>query len=163
MDVLEKRYFVSLLLLATLVLVGSYAMLTPRANATGFRVDADSRQDNGATVNLGTITVAGLQKNLPNAWTLVGDASWSLVYTPAPGYYFVRWQTVGPIVIANPNAASTTFTLTGDGWITAIYSTTPPRASVGGVITSTNPLITLAPHLALIGLVATTGIAVTIK
>jgi hypothetical protein len=156
----SKFRLVSVFLVAMLMVVAGCSMLVRKASANGAQnnVNGDSRQDSGATLNLGSMTVAGFQKNLPNAWALVGSGSWSLAYTPAPGYYFVKWQVVGPIVIADPNAQSTTFTLTGDGTITAIYSNRPP--SVGGVAVPTNTFMILAPYLAMIGLIATAAIAI---
>jgi len=69
---------------------------------------------------------------------------------------------VGNILVTGDIKAQTIrVTVNGDGTLTAIYAARCCR--VGGVVAPVNPLITLAPYLALIGLVVAAGVAVTVK
>ena len=162
---MEKRQQVTILLLATLVLVGAYPMLTPKANALVFYT-FQSKHFNGVNANFGQIQMDGAPKyNLP------ATAPWlpgiySLTYYPAANY-FVKWLSSTPaITFGNPTSASTMVSIApdaGEGTITAIYQQLGSGSSVGGVIVPTNTLAALAPYLALIGLVTTAGIAVAVK
>jgi hypothetical protein len=85
----SKLRFASVLLVATLIVVAGCSVLMPNVYAV-WHVTLQSRQDNGATTNKGTITVQPTVFNLPFDWS-GGLASYSITYNPASGYVFVRW------------------------------------------------------------------------
>ena len=149
---LEKRYLIPLLLLTTLILVGSCSMLMRNASAQGFTLTIQSQQDNGATQNKGTVLIGGTSSPLPKTMAFAG--SFNIEYTAAAGYVFVRWTTAGGVSVSGAYNSATTVTVTADGTLTAIY-----KSSVGGVVTPVSTLMVLSPYLALIGLVAATTIA----
>ena len=96
--------------------------------------------------------------SLPNKFT--GADSYSLEYIlHSPACSFVRWETSGGVTVNDPTQRITRISITGDGTLTAVYNCGP---SVGGVAAPVNPLITLAPYLAVIGLVAVAA-TVTVK
>lgn len=146
-------------LLVTLVVVGSVSVLIPKANAQGYDVTLESRQDNGATVNIGTITFASVTYVLPaTAFTM--SKTVLITYNPPLGYVFVRWEHSTDVTLSDHNSQSTTATFTwAASSLTAIYTR---NSSVGGVVAETNTLAVLTPYLVAIGLVATTA-AVAVK
>ena len=175
---LRKFRLVSVLLVAALMVVAGSAVLTPKANAAnGFMVGFQSKEEGGGSTNLGIISFSGtLRFSLPRAPSLVGGSG-VVEYFPAPGYEFVRWESAGLLVIAvtvggragaaapatpitfdDPKSARTTAKIEGDGVIIAVYQR--GRGYVGGVVLPTNTFMTLAPYLAVVGLVATTAVAI---
>jgi hypothetical protein len=153
----SRLRFVPLVLIATLIAVLGCSMLVRQVNASPL-VSWYSRQDNGVTTNLGTIFVSklGSTVSLPSTTNFNTNppAVTDITFNAPPGYYFVKWETTGSVIVANSNAQTTTLTINGDGSVTAVYSN-GSSPSVGGVITPTNTLLILSPYLALIGLVAT--------
>lgn len=157
----SKLRFVSVLLVAALTVIAGSAMVAPRISAQAMQT-FQSRQVNGATVNLGAITMNGAPPYTPlpaiAGWL---PGSYPLTYTPAAGYYFVRWESSIPaITFSNPNMNPTTVTLAAGvsgGTITAVYQQIGQL--VGGVVLPTNTFMSLTPYLALIGLVATVAVA----
>jgi len=158
----SRERLIAVLLAATLIAVAGCSLLAPKANAQGFQITIQSRQVNGATVNLGMVSWAGgVPFVLPRTGG-VGPGQVQIQYYPAAGYYFVKWESsTTQITFANINMNPTTVTLgTGaaDGIITAVYQ--QAGLSVGGVILPANTYMTLVPYLVMIGLVATTAIAI---
>jgi hypothetical protein len=160
---LVKHRQVSLLLLAALVLVGFFSMLTPEANAQDVPVHLRSIQDNDASHNCGHITINGLGfLSLPT--TVYGPpGTTSLRYWPTAQCIFVRWESTGPITFTNSLARQTNVNIQGEGTITAIYAAPAVAPAVGGIVQSTNTLAILAPYLTLIGVVATASAAYVMK
>jgi len=154
----SKVRFVSVLLVAALMVIAGSVMLMQKANAQQPIVTLDSKQDNGATVHLGTIDAYGIPGLLLPNIAGAGPGNTIITYHPAPGYYFVRWETTGGCSVTNVNSNPTTLTIETSGSATAIYSKT--GTGVGGVTMPTNTLLVLAPYLALIGLVATAAVVV---
>lgn len=144
-----------------MIVLASWSTLTPKANGQGVVVVFNSKQDNLATTNLGTVTIGP-----PASYTGVlqfgialNPLSYAITYNPAAGYYFVKWETTGGSTVTNPNTQTTTLNVDGTATVSAVYST----RAVGGVIIPTNTLAVLAPYLALMGLVVTTGVVVAVK
>jgi hypothetical protein len=140
------------------------SVLAPKANANGGTLYTfQSRQVNGATVNLGAITIDGAPSYTPlpaiAGWV---PGSYSLTYIPAAGYYFVKWESSVPwITFSAPNVNPTTVTFpaaAGGGTITVVYQQV--GLSVGGVLLPTNTFMILAPCFVVIGLVATAAVAI---
>ena len=162
---------VSVLLVTTLIAVAGYSILAPKADAVnGFMVGFQSKEERGGSTNLGIISFSStLRFSLPRAPSLVGGSG-VVEYFPALGYEFVRWESTGidtsttvtfdgkagvvsgSITFDDPKSARTTANIQGDGVIIAVYQR--GRGYVGGVVGPTNTYITLAPYLAVIGLVA---------
>ena len=90
-----------------------------------------SRQNNTATLNLGTITFNGTLHTLPDSVS-ARAGSYSALYNPDSAYAFDRWETAGGVSVSTPSNPSTTVTVTGDGNLTARYKS----------IASTNPILT---------------------
>jgi hypothetical protein len=142
-------------LLVALILGVSCATLTQKVNAT-VNVGFYSKQDNLATVNLGTVTIGPPVSNtyLLDVGVGLQLQNYAITYNPAAGYFFLRWETSGQVSVSNTNTQTTTLTVTaGDinNKVQAIYTLSPRL--VGGVIVPTNTLTVLAPYLAMIGLV----------
>jgi len=164
----SKLRFVSVFLVASLIVIAGSVVLMPKVSAQpAYLVQFSSQQDNLATTNLGTMQFGppvNMLVGLPFG-QIFGAISCSLTYNPVAGYFFVSWQTTGGVSVNNPNAQSTTLTIDGPGTVTAVYklpgSVAP--AAVGGVILPTSTLAILAPYLALIGLVAASGVAVAVR
>ena len=162
---LEKRHLVTLVLLATLVLIGTYSMLTPKANAQQmYMLTLTSRVESASCVNVGTVTIGAGQppSPLPITKAIVFNIPFQVTANPPAGCSFVRWEPMGPITIQDPNAQTTIFIVTNDIGVRAVFTGTC-CARVGGVVQPTDMLAVLAPYLALIGLVTTAGIAVAVK
>ena len=160
---LVKHRQVSLLLLAALVLVGFFSMLTPEANAQDVPVHLRSIQDNDASHGCGHITINGLGfLSLPT--TVYGPpGTTSLRYWPTAQCIFVRWESTGPITFTDSSAPQTNVNIQGEVTITAIYAAPAVAPAVGGIVQSTNTLAILAPYLTLIGVVATASAAYVMK
>jgi hypothetical protein len=81
----------------------------------------ESRQDNSATSNLGTIQIAGPPNTLPaDLYEYIGN--WQPTYYPAPNYAFDHWEVTGGITVGSStvNPASVTVTSPG-GTLRAVY------------------------------------------
>ena len=88
--------------------------------ATVFAIHLESVQDNGVSSNKGTIALSGAVSTLPMDTTKL-PAVYATSYSPASGYIFVRWETVGSMSVSNPTSVSTSLTVTGPGTLRAIY------------------------------------------
>jgi hypothetical protein len=144
-----------------LISITYFSIILPETSAF-VNFAAASREDNYATINLGTITIFG------NTYTPSGGAFWigitgthSITYNPAPDYVFVQWVVNDPaLTVSNPYSRSTTITIPAeDGFyiVTAIYRYSPPKLHpylVGGELFTTNKLVVLSPYLALFGIIA---------
>jgi len=152
------------LLVATLMVVAGCSMLALKTNAQGYQLLLRGRHQDGVCSNVGTILVEGKPYPLPATLPITGPAQWSIDYNPpagTPGCDFVRWETEGSLIVRNPQNKVNVLLVDGPGTLYVVYRGT--CCSVGGVITPTNPLIALAPYLAMIGLVATLPIAYAVK
>ena len=83
-------------------------------------VHLESSQDNAASSNLGTIKFDGSTYSLPSDITKPAG-TYPIEYNADPGYEFDHWETTPGITVTNPNAWSTTATVTGSGTLRAIY------------------------------------------
>jgi parallel beta-helix repeat protein len=83
-------------------------------------VHLESGQDNAATTNLGSIKFAGSSYSLPNDITKTAG-TYPIEYSAVPGYQFYQWETTPGVSVADPNAWSTTATVSGSGTLKAIY------------------------------------------
>lgn len=120
------------LLLITIVVLGTSAALIQNTNAD-MQYDFDSKQDNNASSNKGTVTINHgdspaepptgiITYSLPDTiWEYSG--SYPMTYNPEAGYLFVRWETSGGASVSDPNSQSTTLVLTQGqtGSVRAIY------------------------------------------
>jgi hypothetical protein len=92
--------------------------ITPQ---TLYRIDLKSGEDGGTTSNAGRITFAAVAYSQLPAQVSKVAGSYSISYTPATGYIFVRWQASGAIVVTQSSSQSTTAKVTGQGTLTAVY------------------------------------------
>jgi parallel beta-helix repeat protein len=83
-------------------------------------VHLESRQDNDASSNLGTITFDSIPYSLPNDITKPAD-TYPIEYTPVPSYEFDHWEYTLMVSVTDPYAQTTTATITGEGTLTAIF------------------------------------------
>ena len=91
--------------------------VTSPANTGGITLDGSSRTD-GDT----------LSKN---------PGTYNITANPASGYTFTRWETYGPVSVANPNVPSTTCTIAAGGILTMVqtsYASTPTPPPQGCLI-----------------------------
>ncbi|MCJ7506414.1 hypothetical protein MUP05_08120, partial [Candidatus Bathyarchaeota archaeon] len=93
------------------------------ASALPFTIHLESREDNEASGNKGTITLDGAVLLLSGN-TQTAPGVHSISYSPASGYKFVRWDTVGGLSVSRSTSTSTSLTVTGAGTLKAIYSIT---------------------------------------
>ena len=108
------------------------------------------------------MTKFGYTYQLPNSVVFLDDQHYEIMCNPPAGCSFVRWEVAGGnIIVRDPKAQTAMVRVDSAGNLRAVYSAGCCR--VGGVIAPTNALITIAPYLALISLVATTGVAATVK
>ncbi len=84
------------------------------------RVSLESRQDTGASSNLGTITLQGQAWSLPSTVSTVAGG-YSASYTPAPGYVFDHWETTGSVTATSTTANPTAVNVGGTGTLRAVY------------------------------------------
>jgi hypothetical protein len=84
-------------------------------------VSLESKEDTGASTNLGTITFDGVSYNLPDdvSKTVV---NYSAEYFTDAGYSFDHWEPTGLISVSDANANPATVTVSGDGTLKAIYA-----------------------------------------
>jgi len=83
-------------------------------------VALESREENFATQNLGTIQLEATVYNLDNS-TMVGEGVYFLEYVPADGYIFVNWTTTGNVTVEDENSSITSVIVNGDGTVKAMY------------------------------------------
>lgn len=130
-----------------------------------------SREDNNATTNLGSIIIGGTTFGEGGIFpfsvkTIFGGPSgYSLTYVAHSGYVFVKWETSGALTVGDPNAVDTTATISGDdGTLTAVYKVrsapSNPTQHVGGELFTANKPAILAPYLALISVVAVAAVVI---
>ncbi len=89
-----------------------------------FDINLESREDNGATSNLGSIALpsSGPSYSLPK---VVGRewGTYEATYYPASSYSIDRWETSGGVSVPDPYVGPTTsVTVTGDGTLRAVYT-----------------------------------------
>ena len=89
-------------------------------------VHLESRQDTGATNNLGLTTIADNTFSFPSDVDVVAG---NYPVTYSGGYTFMRWETSGGVSVSVANAATTTVTVTGDGTLRAIGNVNPLQYS----------------------------------
>jgi hypothetical protein len=157
---------VSVLLVATLIVVAGCSIIAFRANAqtqTLYRVLLRQRHQNGACIDIGTITVDRTPYALPATLMLpTGDHS---LEAPLPsGCEFVMWEVEGAVSVNQGNhaLAPDTYVLTVRGEGTVRLVNRGSCCGVGGVVSETNTFTVLAPYLVAVGLIATTA-AVAVK
>jgi parallel beta-helix repeat protein len=83
-------------------------------------IHLESKQDNAASTNLGTIEFAGSNYPLPNDITKPAK-TYNIKYYAASGYVFDHWEVTPGISVADPNAQSATVIVTGGGTLRAVY------------------------------------------
>ncbi|MCJ7506420.1 hypothetical protein MUP05_08150, partial [Candidatus Bathyarchaeota archaeon] len=110
--------------ISTTLNITGHGILKAIYRAVGFVINLESAQDTGASTNKGTITLAGVVSSLPGDVTKPAGV-YSVSYSPASGYAFVRWETLGSVSVSSSTSMSTTLTVTGAGKLKAIYSATP--------------------------------------
>jgi 5-hydroxyisourate hydrolase-like protein (transthyretin family) len=84
------------------------------------RVSLESRQDTGASSNLGKITLQGQAWSLPSTVSTVAGG-YSASYRPAPGYVFDHWETTGSVTATSTTANPTAVNVGGTGTLRAVY------------------------------------------
>jgi hypothetical protein len=96
-------------------------------------VHLESREDTGATTNQGFIIFGGIPYSLPTS--ICKEAgSYQATYNPASGYRFDHWETSGGVSVTDPNAQTTTVTVSGNGTLRAIYTAALSNTMhVGGI------------------------------
>jgi hypothetical protein len=149
-------------LLVTFIVLISCSALLPKAKAVT-SIDLESRESNVASVNKGTITLAGKTYSLPSGLFEAPSGSFQITYNPASGFRFVRWETEGGLSFDNSNSQTTTVNLqqeTGEVTIIAVYEFATP---VGGVVLPTSKLEIVAPFAALAGLIVAVSTVVVVK
>jgi hypothetical protein len=161
----NKFRLVSVLLVATFIAVAGCSYVTFRANAQTvqfFRVQLQQRHVNGACVNTGVIMVDNAGYNFGTT-VMLARGTHSVGLANPSGCEFVKWEFEGGVDMGAPASAGAVQTfvmyVTGDGVLRQVNQGTS-CCGVGGVAVPTNTLAVLAPYLALIGLVATAGVAV---
>lgn len=70
--------------------------------------------------NTGTITFAGTSYTLPTTISKAA-ASYSITGNPPSGYRFQGWRSGQGVSVTDPNAQSTTATVSGNGWLEAVW------------------------------------------
>jgi hypothetical protein len=90
-----------------------------KAVAVTYNVHLESRQNNSATSNLGSITFDSVPNTLPKDISKAAGG-YPASYGPGVGYVFDSWETTGGISVS-PNSQTTTVTVSGDGTLRAIY------------------------------------------
>jgi len=83
-------------------------------------IHLESRQDNYASSNLGTIKFDGLTYSLPSDITKP-SATYSIEYNATSYFVFDHWETTGDITVSDSNSNPTTVWVIGDGTLRAIY------------------------------------------
>ena len=144
------------------MVVAGCSILAPKANANGpVKLMLTSRHESvSGCINLGKIDWTGIDTvySLP----VTVDASPFVIYgatfIPPDGCAFVRWEITGAgNKLEDPNSVKTRVDIRSAGTLTAIYR--GGCCSVGGVVVPANTYLTLAPYLALIGLIVTAAVA----
>ena len=102
-----------------------------------YTVHLESSQDNATSSNLGTIKFYGSTYSLPSDITKPAG-TYPIEYNADPGYVFDHWETTPGITVTNPNAESTTATISGDGTLTAIYKEEMVQGPVHNLDTGLN-------------------------
>jgi len=110
---------------STTLTVNGPGDLTANFSPIIYRIHLESKEDNSATSNLGTITFDGSSFGLPTNVSKTAG-SYSATYNPASGYAFDHWETTGGISVASANSQTTTVTVSNAGTLTAVYKTIPP-------------------------------------
>jgi len=93
-----------------------------------FDVNLESREDNGATSNLGEITLPypGTPRSLPTTAN-VEHGTEQAMYYPASGYVIDHWETSGGVSVPDPYVGElTSVTVDGSGTLRAIYKAVLP-------------------------------------
>jgi len=154
---------VAVLLAAMLIAVAGCSLLAPKANANGrVKLTLTSRHETlSFCINLGKIDFRAMPATVYSLPATVdapfGEAR--ATFIPPDGCEFVRWEITGEgNKLAEPNSVSTRVDIMSTGTLTAIYR--GGCCGVGGVVLPTNTYMTLAPYLAVIGLVAAAAVAV---
>lgn len=140
----DNRRVIALVLFVAIAALASYSLSTPQTYAVP-AIHMRSRQENGATVNKGTVDYNGATgQSLP--LTAYPPEQFTVTYHPEAGYVFVRWEVDDPdaIVVSSPNSATTEVHREREGTITAVYQ----RSSVGGILLPTSTIALLTPYLA---------------
>ena len=155
---LSKSRAVSVLLMAVFIALISCSISAPTTNAAGF-IKFRSKHMNSVSSNIGMIMLDGKPFPLPIDLNVgnVQEHPISFILSVA-GCEFVMWEVEGGVTVRDPRAQTTMLTAGGDGTLTAVYKGI--CGPVGGAVLPTNTYITLAPYLALIGLIVTAAVAV---
>jgi hypothetical protein len=83
-------------------------------------VHLESREDNSASNNNGSIGIDGVYYSLPqDASKEVGNHS--IGYWASSGYVFVQWETSGSVSVSDPYQPDAVLTVGGSGSLTAVY------------------------------------------
>jgi len=125
---MKKKAIVAILL--TILALTFVSLVSTRVMASVPKpliVRLESRQDNGATSNLGQIVFAGTSYSLPSDIIKIAG-NYSIRYDPAFDYEFVRWETSGGLSVSEHSKRETLATVSGNGTLRAIYKTRPPPA-----------------------------------
>jgi len=105
------------------------------------------------------MTIQGKTYPLPNNLAAWYGETYQIRFDPPPGCVFVRWEVTGTAnTVKEPSAQATELHVDYPGTLTAVFRGT--CCSVGGVVMPTSTYMTVAPYLAVIGLVVTAAVAV---
>ncbi|MEM2904891.1 MAG: hypothetical protein QW057_02165 [Candidatus Bathyarchaeia archaeon] len=86
----------------------------------------DEDETNNGSIQVGDLTFDALSET-----TTLTEGTYSLTFTPPPGYVFVNWTATGNITVENPYSPETTVTVTGGGNLTAFYQAAVPHLLAG--------------------------------
>ncbi|MCJ7425179.1 C25 family cysteine peptidase [Candidatus Bathyarchaeota archaeon] len=104
--------------------------VTLRVYAETYIAHLESRQDNSATSDLGTITFDGMVYNLPSDVSKA-SGSYSATYSPASNYLFDHWEVASGIAVSSTTANPTSVTVSNPGGILrVIYKYVPPTYTI---------------------------------
>jgi len=158
---LGKSRAISVILVATLIALVGCSISAFRTNANGtFNVRLRGRHQNRGCHDIGNIEIDYEPYKIPTTLA-VASGQHALSAGILRGCEFVMWEVEGQLGVSNPNAMETKLTVNGDGTLRVVYrdrgtieTCCPEWRGVGGVVVPTNAYMTLAPYLAVIGLVA---------
>lgn len=123
---IRTRKFLSFLLFLGLFFSFLYATFPVHTQGpTVYSVSLRSRQDNGASANIGFIILNGTFYTLPTVQNLNKGRYEAKYVPPDPNYAFIRWMTSGSVSVSDPNAQTTTLIVDGKGELCAVYSFQP--------------------------------------
>jgi len=164
-----KFRLVSVLLVATLIILAGCSIMAFRANAQTqqfYRVLLRQRHQNGACVDVGTIVIDQTPHPLP-ATVMLAYGDHQLAVSLPSGCEFVMWELEGGVYINGDSRFQATvlnswvLSVRGEGTVRLVNRGTG-CCGVGGIVAETQTFTFLTPYLIAVGLIATTA-AVAVK